>query len=257
MRANPVKKTLAQGGDAHGTMVFEFASPGLPQILVNAGCDFVFYDMEHSGFTMTEMKTQLALCRGLGLVPLVRPPGKSYQYTARLLDLGAMGLLFQMVESAEEAAELVSWTRYPLEGQRGAMFGGAHDDYGSATMAETKAAAHERTLVCVLIETAKGLANVDEIVAVPGVDVAHLGHADLSLSLGIPGQFDHPDLQAGIDDIAAAAAKHGKTAAGLVGSPKQGREWRERGFRMLSYFYDIGIFQTALARGIAGMKDEG
>lgn len=254
MRANPVKRKLAEGGSAHGTMIFEFSSPGLPQILVNAGCDFVFYDMEHSGFTLSEMKTQLALCRGLGLVPLVRPPGKSYQYTARLLDLGAMGLLFQMVESAEEAAELVSWTRYPLEGQRGAMFGGAHDDYGSASMADTKAAAHERTMVCVLIETAKGLANVDEILAVPGVDVAHLGHADLSLSMGIPGQFDHPDLQAGIDKIAAAAEKHDKIAAGLVGTPSQGREWHGRGFRMLSYFYDIGIFQSALASGIQGMK---
>ncbi|MEM7253738.1 MAG: aldolase, partial [Pseudomonadota bacterium] len=90
MRGNPVKAQLAEGGTAFGTMVFEFASPGLPQILRNAGADFVFFDMEHSGFTMSELKVQLALCRGLGLVPLVRPPGKSYQHTARLLDLGAM-----------------------------------------------------------------------------------------------------------------------------------------------------------------------
>ena len=166
MRDNPVKTTLAGGGTALGTMVFEFISPGLPQILKNAGCDFVFYDMEHSGISFSDIKIQLALCRGLDLVPLVRPPGKSYQYAARLLDLGALGLLFQMVESAEEAEELVRWTRYPLDGVRGAMFGGAHDDYAAGEMADVIAKAHERTLVCVLIETAKGLANIDGILAV-------------------------------------------------------------------------------------------
>ena len=108
MRDNPIKGKLADGGTAFGTMVFEFISPGLAQVLANAGADFVFYDMEHSGFTMEDMKQQFAYCRGLGLVPLVRPPGKAYQFTARLLDLGAMGVLYQMVESAEEAAELLN-----------------------------------------------------------------------------------------------------------------------------------------------------
>ena len=75
-------------------------------------------------------------------------------------------------------------------------------------------------------------------------------------SVGTP-TVSFREIAAGIDRIAAAAERHGKTAAGLVGSPAQGREWRGRGFRMLSYFYDIGIFQTALARGIAGMKEEG
>ena len=256
MRDNPVKKTLATGGSAFGTMVFEFLSPGLPQILRNAGSDFVFFDMEHSGFSLMELKTQLALCRGLGLVPLVRPPGKSYEYTARLLDLGAMGLLFQMVESAEEAEKIVRWTQYPPQGVRGAMFGGAHDDYGSEAMPDVMAQAHDRTMVCVLIETAKGLANVDEIMAVPGVDVAHLGHADLSMSLGIPGDFEHPKLQGGIDSILAACEKHGKSAACLVGNVEQGKAWMKRGFRMVSYFYDIGLMTEALRSGIDGMKSD-
>ena len=254
MRDNPVKRRLAEGGTAHGTMMFEFLSPGLPAILANAGCDFVFYDMEHSGFSIEQLKTQLALCRGLGIVPLVRPPGKSYSYTARLLDIGAMGFLFQMVESAEEAEKLVRWTRYPPEGVRGAMFGGAHDDYGSDPMPDTMAAAHERTQVCALIETAKGLENVEEIVAVPGVDVAHLGHADLSMSLGIPGDFEHPKLQAGIDRIIAACEANGKTAACLVGDAELGRDWMARGFRMVSYKHDIAVFQQALKAGIDALK---
>ena len=131
MRPNPLKARLANGETAYGTMVFEFLSPGLPQILEGAGAEFVFFDMEHSGFSYAEVKTQLALCRGLDIVPLVRPRATTHEHTAQLLDLGAMGILFQMVETAEQAEELVRLTTYPPHGQRGAMFGGAHDDYSS------------------------------------------------------------------------------------------------------------------------------
>ncbi|MEL7157318.1 MAG: aldolase/citrate lyase family protein [Actinomycetota bacterium] len=254
MRANPLKATLADGGTAYGTMVFEFLSAGLPQILANAGAQFVFYDMEHSGFTVDQLKTQLALCRGLDIVPLVRPPDTTYQYTARLLDLGAMGMLFQMCETAEQAEEFVRWTRYPPEGRRGAMFGGAHDDYSAQTVPEIIAGAHERTMVCVLIESAKGIANAEEIMAVPGVDVGHLGHGDLSLSLEVPGQVDEPSMQAGIDTLLAACETHGKAAACLAGSVDIGRDWIKRGFRMVSYSYDIGLLTAALAEGIEALR---
>jgi 2-keto-3-deoxy-L-rhamnonate aldolase RhmA len=254
MRENFVKTRLARGETVFGTMMFEFLSPGLPQMLANAGADFVFYDLEHSGFSVADMKTQCALCRGVGVAPLVRPPGKDYQFAARLLDVGAFGLLYQMVESAEEAEELVKWTRYPPRGRRGAIFGGAHDDYAGGDMGEKALKAEERTLVCVLIETEAGLANVDEIMAVDGVDVAHLGHADLSLSLGIPGQFDHPDLQRGVDAIVEACERHGKAAASLAPTPEWGEDFLNRGYRMMSYSYDMGLFIGALSEGIAGMK---
>ncbi|MEO1191786.1 MAG: aldolase/citrate lyase family protein [Pseudomonadota bacterium] len=253
MRSNPVKTRLAEGETVFGTMMFEFLSPGLPQILANAGADFVFYDMEHSGFSVADMKQQCALCRGLEVVPLVRPPGKDYQFAARLLDLGAMGLLFQMVESAEEARELVSYTRYPPRGRRGAIFGGAHDDYSGGDMGEKAAEAEARTLVTVLIETAAGLENVEEIMAVEGVDVAHLGHADLSLALGLPGQFDHPTMQAAIDRIVEASARHGKAAASLAPNPEWGEDLLNRGYRMMSYGYDIALFGGSLAAGIQSL----
>ncbi|MDA3039564.1 MAG: aldolase/citrate lyase family protein [Actinomycetota bacterium] len=254
MRSNPVKAALADGETVYGTMVFEFLSAGLPQVLQNAGAQFVFYDMEHSGFSMDEVKTQLALCRGLGLVPLVRPPDTTYQYTARLLDLGAMGLLFQMCETAEQAEEFVRWTRYPPVGRRGAMFGGAHDDYSSDSVPAIIEGAHDRTMVCVLIESAKGIANAEEIMAVPGVDVAHLGHGDLSLSLEVPGQTGHPALQASIDKLLAACERHGKAAACLAGNVQIGQDWIRRGFRMVSYSYDIGLMTAALSEGIAQLR---
>ena len=254
MRPNPVKQRLADGETAYGTMVFELLGAGLPQILEQAGASFVFYDMEHSRFSVDEVATQLALCRGLDLVPLVRPPDTTRAQAARLLDLGAMGLLFQMCETPEQAEELVSWTRYPPEGGRGAMFGGAHDDYSTDAVPDIIAGAEERTLVCVLIESERGLANAEEIMSVPGVDVAHLGHGDLSLSLGVPGQTDHPTMQAGIDTILEACEKHGKAAACLAGDVATGRDWVRRGFRMVSYGYDIGLLRSALAAGIEQIR---
>ena len=261
MRPNPLKTQLANGETHYGTMVFEFLSAGLPQILQNAGSSFVFYDMEHSGFSMEQMKMQLALCRGLDIIPLVRPPDTTYQYTASLLDLGAMGMLFQMCETAEQAEEFVRWTRYPPSGQRGAMFGGAHDDYSSETVPNIISGAHDRTMVCVLIESAKGLANAEEIMSVPGVDVAHWGHGDLSLSLEVPGDTGHPEMQRGIDVILDACDTHGKAAACLAGSVDTGIEWVQRGFRMVSYSYDIGLMTGALKEGIeqirSGVADNG
>lgn len=254
MRPNPVKTKLAAGELVFGTMIFEFLSPGLPRILANAGSDFVFYDLEHSGFTIEDMKTQFALCAGVDLIPLARPPGKDYQYTARLLDAGAFGLLYQMVESAEEARELVRWNRYPPKGIRGAIFGGAHDDYTGGDVAEKAQAAMERTFTTVLIETQAGLENIDEIMAVEGIDAAHLGHSDLSLSLGIPGQFDHPDLQRAVDTIAETAEKNGKAAATLAPTPEWGHDFINRGYRMLSYSYDIGLMADGLSAGISALK---
>lgn len=250
MRPNPVKDRLAAGETVFGTMVFELLSPGLPAMLERAGAEFVFYDMEHSGFSYAEIKNQLALCRGLDLVPLVRPRATTHEHTAQLLDLGAMGMLFQMVETAEQAEQLVALTRYPPTGTRGAMFGGAHDDYGGHTVPEVIEGAHERTLVCALIESARGIANAEEIMAVPGIDVGHLGHGDLSLSLEVPGDTGHPKVQAGIDALLAACDSNGKAAACLAGDAATGIEWARRGFRMISVGYDIGLLTAALAGGI-------
>lgn len=257
MRANPVKEKLARGERAFGTMIFEFASPGLPAILASAGADYVLYDMEHSGLGMDDMKTQFALCRAAGIVPMVRPPAKQYHLLSLLLDLGAMGLMLPMVESSEEAERIVSWTRYPPQGVRGAMFMGAHDDYAPGDVGEKMKIAHERTLVLALIETRKGIENVDEIMGVPGIDVAHLGHFDLSLSMGMPAGFERPEMQAAFAKIVAACRKHGKTAACMAGDVEQGRGWMKDGFRMVSYSGDIWLVMDGLARGIRALRQEG
>jgi 2-dehydro-3-deoxyglucarate aldolase/4-hydroxy-2-oxoheptanedioate aldolase len=255
MRPNPVKARIAAGESAFGTMAFEFFTPSLPQIVKAAGAQFLLYDMEHSGVEVEAMKWQFAACRGLDLVPLVRVPATEYHFVARMLDAGAMGVMVPMVETAEQAARIVSYTRYPPHGRRGAAFGVApHDDYEGGVVTDTIAAAHERTLVICLVETATGIENVDAIAAVPGVDVVWLGHFDLTNFLGIPAQFSHPRYLAAVDALVAACRRHGKTAGFMATDDTWAADYRAKGFRMLAYGADVLLLQTALAGGLAKLR---
>ena len=148
MKSNPVKSDLAAGKHAFGTMVFEFFTPGMPQIVKAAGAEFILFDMEHSGVTIETLKGQIAACRGIGLVPMVRVPALQYHFIARCLDMGAMGIMVpDGRKSAAQAREIVSATRYPPAGRRGAAFAMAHDDYAAGSVPDKMATANERTLV--------------------------------------------------------------------------------------------------------------
>jgi 2-keto-3-deoxy-L-rhamnonate aldolase RhmA len=254
MRNNPVKETLAAGGTAFGAMIFEFFSPGLPQICKNAGADFVLFDMEHTGLAFETLKIQFALCRGLSIVPMVRVPRGEYHFIARALDVGAMGVMVPMVGTPEEARHIVSCTRYPPLGRRGAAFGFAHDDYEGGDVATKIAALHARTMVIPQIETDEGLRNVEAIAAVPGVDALWIGHFDLTNFLGIAGQFGHPDFLGAVDRIVAACEANGKTAAFLATDDDWARDYAAKGFRLMAYGIDQLMLQSALEHGLQVLR---
>jgi len=250
MRTNPVKEKLLQGEAVFGAFGWEFMVPGLPQMVKASGAEFLLLDMEHAGTSYETIKDQAALCRGIGLVPMARVPTNQYHYISRALDLGIMGIMAPMVGSAEEASYIVSCTRYPPAGRRGAAFGFASDDYIGGNVADKIKIANERTLLMCLIETAEGIANVEKIAAVPGVDVLWLGHFDLTNFLGIPAQFDHPKYVTAIERMVAAARKHGKVLACMTADEKWSREYWDKGFRLFSMGIDSMLLQGALRQGI-------
>jgi len=257
MRPNPIKTRLAAGGASYGTMAFEFFTPGLPQIAVAAGAEFLLLDMEHSGIGLETVKTQIALCRGLEIVPMVRVPATQYHFIARVLDAGALGVMVPMVETADQARTIVATTRYPPAGRRGAAFGvAAHDDYRDGRVTDKIAAIHDRTLAICLIETATGLENVDAIAAVPGVDVCWLGHFDMTNFLGIPAQFDHPRYLDAVERIVAACRRHGKAPGFMASDLRWAREYRARGFRMIAYGVDVILLRDALSAGLAALRED-
>jgi 2-keto-3-deoxy-L-rhamnonate aldolase RhmA len=250
-----VKKKLAAGEPVLGSMVFEFFTPGIARICVNAGAEFVMYCMEHTGAGFETLKLQFALCRALGIAPLVRVPATEYHFVARALDAGALGVMVPLVDTAEQAQRIVSFTRYPPQGRRGAAFGFAHDDYRGGDVVEKIRSLHERTLAICMIETRAGLENVDEIAAVDGVDVIWLGHFDLTNFLGIPGQFSHPQYRDAVKRIAEAARRHGKAAGYMAADAALGREYLGHGYRMIATGTDQALLQSAMAQMIDSWRN--
>jgi 2-dehydro-3-deoxyglucarate aldolase/4-hydroxy-2-oxoheptanedioate aldolase len=160
-----------------------------------------------------------------------------------------------MVGNAAEARGILQSIKYYGEGMRGVALGIAHDNYTGGTTAAKLAAANRRTTVFMLIETEEGVANADAIAALDGVDCLWIGHFDLSWSLGIPGEFEHPRFVAAVAAITKAAHKHGKSLGRLVPDVASGLALYRAGFDFISYSGDLWVYQAAVAAGIAGLRE--
>ena len=255
MRTNPVKQTLAQGGTAVGTMAFEFCTPGLARLAANAGADFIIYDMEHTGWSIETVRDLIASGDGAPIVPFVRVPATQYHFIARVLDVGAMGIMVPMVGDAAQAEMIVQSAKYPPLGQRGAAFHMAHDGYAGGDVLEKMRSANDEVVLIAQIENRSGLENVERIAAVDGIDILWIGQFDLSNFLGIPGQFTHPTFLDAIKRVTETCQRYGKTAAFMVPSVEEGLERMRQGFRCVAYWGDLWIYQQGLKQGVAALKD--
>jgi 2-dehydro-3-deoxyglucarate aldolase/4-hydroxy-2-oxoheptanedioate aldolase len=256
VKPNRIKRVLAEGGIALGTMVFEFGTTGIGRIVATTGADFVIFDMEHTGWSTETIKSLFASCGGTDLVPMARVPAAQYHLIARTLDVGAMGIMVPMVESEEQARLIAQSAKYPPAGRRGAAFGVAHDDYRGGDVAEKIRTANAEGLLIALIETVAGIEQVDRIAAVDGIDVLWIGHFDLTNSLGIPADFHHPSYLAAVEQVLNACRQHRKAAGFMVASPEEARAKLAQGFRCLAYWGDLWIYQQALSAALQRIRTE-
>jgi len=254
MKPNPVKSKINGGGVSIGAFMFEFATTGIGRIAAQAGAEFAVFDMEHTGWSVETIRTLIATTASSPAIPLVRIPATEYHFVARVLDMGAMGIMAPMVDSAAQAETIVASAKYPPVGRRGAAFGIAHDDYAGGDIVEKIQSANAQTLLIAQIETASGVRNVNEIAAVDGIDVLWIGHFDLSNSLGIPGQFEHPLFRDAVEQVLAACRQHGKTPGYMAADIGTGKRLLDRGFRMLAYSGDLWLYQAALREGVMALQ---
>lgn len=248
MQPSAIRHDVLAGQVVPGAFVFEFFSPGVSKILVNAGCRFVIHDMEHTGLGFETLKWLFASCRGLPIEPMVRVPTGQYTWLARALDLGARGVMIPMVESVEQAHAIVQACRYPPLGRRGAAFGFAQCDYDGGDVGAKIAAIHERTLVIAQIETERGLEQVEAIAAVDGIDVLWVGHFDLSNFMGIPGRFDDPRFLEAMGRVARVARAHGKAAGFMATDAAWVDRVKAMGYTMIAAGTDTGVLQQGYTR---------
>jgi 2-keto-3-deoxy-L-rhamnonate aldolase RhmA len=261
MKDNLVKRALGSGGVAMGVMCLEFATTGIGPLSAAAGAEFAVFDMEHTGWGLETIKMLAATSAAAELVPIVRVPTTDYHFISHALDIGAMGLVIPMVADAQQARRAVEYASYPPRGRRGSAYAMAHDGYKardvykSGELAAQMAHADDNLLLIAQIETAEGLANVDAIAAVDGVDALWIGQYDLTASLGIPGHFEHPLFVDGSRKVVEACHRHNKSATLAVMSPDQLATGPANGYRMLVYAADSWIYQQALRRCFSKIRE--
>ena len=241
-------------GPKFGTFLSEFATPGIGHILKSGGCDFVLVDMEHSGFGIDTIKTILRALEAAGLPAVIGMPGKNPDDLARCLDIGADAVMSPMVDGAEEVRLAIARTRYPPLGTRAVSIQVGHDRYAPGPVLEKLATANARTAYFAKIETVAGLDAVEDIAGLDGLHGLWIGHYDLSLSMGIPGEFHHPRFASATSRIVAAARAHRRALGRIASTPDEGAALIGQGFDLIAYSGDSWLLQAALAEGIAKMR---
>ncbi len=251
MRANPLRAQLAAGRPIVGLICFEFSTSGIARLATAAGADFVMFDMEHSGWSIETIRQLLATTRGTGVTPLVRVSEAQRHLVSRPLDLGALGVMVPMVESAEEARRLVEFARFPPGGTRGV--GAYYPDDIADGLAQSLARANSEQLLIAQIETIAGVEHAHEIAAVDGIDLLWIGHFDLTTSLGVPGQFGHELHAAAVQQVLAAAAAAGKHVGTMANDIADGQELLRQGYSAVVYG-DAPLFTGALRSAVEALR---
>jgi len=250
MKTNRYRQAIAEGRVPVGHMVWEFATRGVARLLDSTGIDFVIFDMEHSAFDHAQVADVIAWSKACSFAPFVRVPEPQYHFLARLMDAGALGVMIPNVETPEQATAIVNAVKYAPLGRRGVGLGTSHTDFVVPNPVQYFKESNESTVVICQIESVTGVKNAEAIAATPGVDILWVGHFDLSQSMGIPGQFQHPDFLAGLASVVEAANRHGKRLGIQPTSTELLDQWMGLGFNVISWSVDTALYRGALAQGV-------
>ncbi|HSA96339.1 MAG TPA: aldolase/citrate lyase family protein [Acidobacteriota bacterium] len=243
------RERLRRGDRLIGTLL-GLASPELAEIAADAGFDWLFIDTEH-GALETRDVLRIAQAVREPCASLVRVPETSETWLKKALDTGAAGVIVPHVNSADDAAAAVRWSKYPPQGSRSVGFTRANR-YG-VRFKENVAASNAETVVVAQVEHIDGVRAIDRILAVPGIDAVFVGPFDLSASLGKPGRLDDPGVREAIGAVAAACARAripaGIFSAGVAGA----RQALDAGFTLVCAGVETGLYAEAAAGLIRGL----
>jgi 2-keto-3-deoxy-L-rhamnonate aldolase RhmA len=256
---NKVRERLAAGQLALGLGLRQARTVDIGRILAACGYDFAFIDMEHNTMGIDTAAQIAVACFDAGVTPVVRVPGYEHYLATRLLDAGAMGIVFPHVESAEQARQLVDSCKYPPMGHRSLGGPMAQLGFRPVPRSESSALVNQATTMIMMLETPRGIDNADAIAAVPGVDVLLIGTNDLTLEMGISGKYDDARVVQAYDAVIAACRKHGKHPGmgGIYDHPTM-EKYIVRGARFILCGSDVTFLMegaTARSTFVRGVHD--
>ena len=250
-----IKKKLQNGELVLGTIISEVRNPNIAYILAQCGFEFFIIDNEHGTYNFETISNIIAAARGAGISVIVRIPEITRANILKPLDSGASGLLVPMVNTVEEAQEVIKHAKYPTMGKRGVALRRPHNLYNKVNAEEYLQKANDETFIAVQVETIQSIENINKIAAVDGVDCIFAGPFDLSVSLGIPGQIDHPLEVDAIEKIATACKRHNKIAGILMFDQEMLTKWINKDFRFAVYSSDITLLADVASRAVKELKN--
>lgn len=222
------------------------------ELMAGAGFDLLVADGEHGPVATSDLVQMLVATRAAGVPLLYRVAANEPVRIMHALDAGAAGVVVPQIRTVADAERAVAWCRYPPAGLRGIAPRRA-SDYGRRT-AEYLGTANDRVVCCIQIETHEALADLDAILAVPGIDTILIGPNDLSAALGHLGDLGHADVETAIATVLERAIARGIPAGIWTASVAQARGRREQGFRWATLGTDYGFMAAgadAAARDVS------
>ncbi|MHB1355683.1 MAG: HpcH/HpaI aldolase family protein [Anaerolineae bacterium] len=253
MRENQLKRKLQRGEVVYGPFM-NCSYGSFIEIVGLTGFDFAIIDMEHGPL---EVETAEDLCRAgqnAGLSPIVRVRKNDAPQIQRALDIGSAGVQVPQIETRADAEAVVRAAKYQPLGMRGLSFFTRAGDYVVYGQEGITDRLNDEQLVIIHIEGQRGLENLDEIVAVPNIDVVFLGPYDLSQSFGIPGQVNDPRVVKGMEIATKKIRAAGKAAGTFAGTGEAAKRWTGLGVQYISLSVDVGIFANACKTLLAQAK---
>jgi len=248
LKRNITKEKLKKGEPVFGFRM-EFAAPFIVEVLGHAGFDFVYFDCEHGPMSEGEVEEMIRAAELMGMTPMVRVAANQPHHILQSLDSGAMGIIIPHCGNKEEAQAAVHALKYPPEGDRGiAGRSWTHWVMSGNSTADYVKKANQETLLVAMIEDAEGISQVSDILTVDELDCVFIGRADLSVSLGVPGQGNHPMINDAVDKVLKEAASCGKAVGiGFVdfGDPDGVKRFIQKGAQLFSMGSTAVLVKTA------------
>ncbi|AOB31345.1 aldolase [Bordetella sp. H567] len=253
---NPVKKRMQAGDVALGMSVRMSRSADIARIAKATGHDFIFIDTQHSIFNLETINHIAQTALAIDIAAVVRVKSIHDPDVSLLLDNGVTGIVYPDINTAAEARRAVDVCRFAPVGKRSVSGNFMHFNFQSTPYAQFSTALNDVALLVCMIETPEGLANIEEICAVPGIDVIHMGTGDFAANIGKPGKFDDPEVVAAQARVIEVARRHGKYA-GCGGNRDVTRQANaiRHGVQFVTTQTDISFLASAAQQWTSGVRE--
>jgi len=246
-----IKDKLAAGEVVRLFGIGQLASPKLVEMIgFLGGYDGFWIDQEHAGLGMRDVELCTLAANAHGLDHFVRLPATDYASVMRVLEAGANGCMFSMVRGVKDADKAVRWAKFPPRGERGLNGGNRDGRFGLEPLAGYIERANRDTFIGIQIETPEAIAEVRDIAALPDVDCIFVGPADLSMILGVTGEFEHPKCLETIGELARYCRELGKPWGIVARSASHAAKMYDLGCRLFVLGSDI----SSVVGGVRGVK---